>query len=73
MASDEKSENKDSKRVTTADVRGENAAFTSVSEVDTAAKLAAGVHDPLDPAEAQRIRCVHLNVCITVRVLTAFA
>ncbi|KZP29608.1 MFS general substrate transporter [Athelia psychrophila] len=56
MVSDERSEEKDIKRVATADIQGEKATFTSVSEVDTAAKLAAGVHGPLDPVEAQRIR-----------------
>lgn len=71
MASDEQSEGKDNKRVTTADVHSEKAGFIPFSGLDTGAKLAAGAHGPLDSVEAQRIRCVHLKVCMAVRVLTS--
>lgn len=57
MTSDEQSEDKDNKRAATVDVHDEKAGLISVNEVDTGAKLAAGVHGPLDPVEAQRIRC----------------
>lgn len=38
--------------------------------LDTAANLVAGMKGTLDPAEAQRIRCVHPDISIAVRLLT---
>ncbi|KZP15481.1 MFS general substrate transporter [Athelia psychrophila] len=58
MASDAQTEDKDKKPVATVPVHTDKAIVNSINDrnLDTAAKLVAGVKGALDPVEAQRIR-----------------
>lgn len=67
-----RSEDKEKIPAATVHVHSDKPTANSINgrNLDTAAKLVAGVDGALDPVEAQRIRCVHLNFSTAVPFLT---